>query len=208
VAEYARLAVATGRTFEKEATMNTQAPADIPRTLKRNWGWVMAAGILMVILGMLAIIVPHVATLAAELLVGWLLLIAGVGQLIQAFRDRGWVNVALDVLGSLLYVAAGVLLLLAPATGVLTLTVVLVVLFIADGILRCIGAFRVRPDQGWVWPLVSGLLSILVGVLIWAGLPGSAVWAVGLLVGITLLMAGWTNIFIGLAARKLASRGS
>ena len=188
--------------------MNAHAGADLPRTLKRNWGWVMAAGILMVILGTLAIVAPHVATLAAELLVGWLLLIAGFGQLIQAFRDRGWANLALDVLGGLLYVAAGLILLAVPATGALSLTAILAILFVVDGVLRCIGAFRVRPDRGWLWALASGLLSVLVGVLIWTGLPGSAVWAIGLMVGITLLMAGWSNIYIALAARGLKNRGS
>jgi uncharacterized membrane protein HdeD (DUF308 family) len=188
--------------------MNAQSSTDVPRTLRRNWGWLLAVGILMVLLGLIAIIVPNIATLAAELLIGWLLLIAGVGQLIHAFRERGWANVVLDIVGGLLYLAAGLVLLFVPVTGVITLTVVLVVLFIVDGVLRSIGAFRVRPDHGWVWLLVSGLLSIVVGVLIWTGLPGSAAWALGLLVGITLLMLGWSNIFLALAARKFSHQGT
>jgi uncharacterized membrane protein HdeD (DUF308 family) len=103
-----------------------------------------------------------------------------------------------------LYLAAGAYLAFLPLAGILTLTILLAALFIAEGVLEIIMAFRVRPHEGWGWLLLSGLIAAAVGVLIALGLPSSATWAIGLLTGINLISTGWGFIFLALAGRRSA----
>lgn len=172
------------------------------KEIQTAWGWLLALGILWIILGTLAIIMPFAATLALEMVFGVLFVIGGVAQLIQAFRAKGWGGAAFQVLGGLLALALGVILLLFPLQGVLTLTILLAAFFVAQGIVKVVSAFRQQPSSGWGWLLFSGLLGIVVGIIIWAGLPGTAVWVLGLLVGIELIFSGWAMIMIAMAGKK------
>ena len=104
----------------------------------------------------------------------------------------------------MLAVVAGVLLLVNPMEGVLTLTIVLIALFLSEGVMKAIGALNMRPAAGWIWMLVSGLVDIVLGVLLWSGLPGTALWAIGLLVGISLLFTGWTAVMLAAGMRRAA----
>lgn len=180
---------------------NTDQTPDL-KEIQTAWGWLLALGILWIILGTLAIIMPFAATLALEMVFGVLFVIGGVAQLIQAFRAKGWGGAAFQVLGGLLALALGVILLLFPLQGVLTLTILLAAFFVAQGIVKVISAFRQQPSSGWGWLLFSGLLGIVVGIIIWAGLPGTAVWVLGLLVGIELIFSGWAMIMIAMAGKK------
>jgi uncharacterized membrane protein HdeD (DUF308 family) len=123
-------------------------------------------------------------------------------MVIHAFQAPGWQGFLWELLVGLLYVIAGGYLAFFPFTGLITLAIVLAILFIAEGIFEVIQAFRVRPHEGWFWLLLSGLAALAVGVLIAIDLPGSAVWALGLLVGINLLFSGWSYIFLALAGRR------
>ena len=101
----------------------------------------------------------------------------------------------------LLYLAGGFILITSPATGIITLTLLLIVLFVADGILETILAFKLRPAKGWAWILVSGIVSLIVGALIWAKFPSSALWAIGLLVGVNLMFSGFSFLSLAMAGK-------
>jgi uncharacterized membrane protein HdeD (DUF308 family) len=170
-------------------------------TLSRNWGWLLALGILMIILGVFAIAAPYGATLAVQFALGWILVIGGVAEAIHAFMAKGWGGFLLELLSAILYVVVGVLLLTNPVGGALALTIVLAVFLIVEGIFKIMMAMRVRDHRGWGWLLASGVLSIILGVLIWAEWPASGLWVIGLLVGIQLLFTGWSLVMLSLAAR-------
>jgi uncharacterized membrane protein HdeD (DUF308 family) len=170
-------------------------------TLSRNWGWLLALGILMIILGAFAIAAPYGATLAVQFALGWILVIGGIAEAIHAFMARGWGGFLLELLSAILYVVVGVLLLTNPVGGALALTIVLAVFLIVEGIFKIMMAMRVRDHRGWGWLLASGVLSVILGVLIWAEWPASGLWVIGLLVGIQLLFTGWSLVMLALAAR-------
>ncbi len=189
--------------------MNPEAErfqANLANALERNWGWFLALGIVWIILGTTAIIAPYIATLTIELLVGSLFLVGGIAQLVQAFTGRNWKGFALHTFGAILAVVAGGLLLWYPLGGVITLTLLLVAFFIADGVFKIMLALQVRPERNWGWLLFSGIIALILAGLIWAKFPGSAAWAIGLLVGINMIFGGWTLVMLAMAARSVASR--
>ncbi|MCP4327530.1 MAG: HdeD family acid-resistance protein [Alphaproteobacteria bacterium] len=169
--------------------------------VKQHRNWFLVLGVVWIVLGSAAIIVPQIASLAVELLVGWLLAVGGIATLIHAFRCKGWQEVVMAVISGILYLAAGVILLLFPLQGVLTLTLLLGVIFVVEGILRCIIAVRARPTDGWGWMLAGAIATIVVGLLIWGEWPSSAAWAIGLLVGIQLVFSGWSMVAVANAAK-------
>jgi uncharacterized membrane protein HdeD (DUF308 family) len=170
--------------------------------LSRNWGWLLALGILMIILGVIAMAAPVVATIAVQIMLGWLLVISGIAEGIHAFMAKGWRGFLLELLSAVLYLGVGILLLVAPLQGALALTMVLAAFLLVEGIFKIITAFRVRDHRGWGWLLASGIVSVVLGVLIWAQWPASGLWVIGLLVGIQLLFTGWSLVMLALAARR------
>lgn len=176
--------------------------AETKQLVTDKWGWFLALGIVFIVAGLAAIAFPFVSGIAAKVVLGWLFLIGGVMMIVHAFQAPGWGGFLWEVLIGLLYVVVGGYLAFFPIAGLLTLTVVIAALFIAEGIFESIMAFRVRPHDGWIWLLLSGIAALAVGVIIAMGLPESAVWALGLLVGINLLFSGWSYVFLALAGRR------
>ncbi len=174
------------------------------RDVARHWGWFLALGILLVVVGVVAIAFPFLSTIAAKVALGWLLLIAGIGGVIHSFYVKRWGGFLWNLLIGLLYVIVGFWLAFFPLTGILTLTIVLAALFIADGIMEIAMGFRVRPHEGWGWLIFSGVIAILAGLLIALNLPSSAVWALGLLAGVKLLVSGWSFIFLALTGKSMS----
>jgi uncharacterized membrane protein HdeD (DUF308 family) len=170
--------------------------------LSRNWGWLLAFGILMIILGIFAIGAPVVATIAVQVLLGWLLVIGGIAEGIHAFMAQNWRGFLFELLSAILYLAVGVLLLVNPLLGAAALTLLLAVFLVVEGIFKIIMALRVRDHRGWGWVLASGILSLILGAMIWAQWPASGAWVIGLLVGIQLLFTGWSLVMLALAARS------
>jgi len=179
-----------------EIGSSTQAAVSENRT------WFIILGILLIILGVAAITFPLLTTIAMKIFLGWLFLIGGAVQIAHAFSTRQWSEFFFDLLSGVLYLIAGAWLAFFPFTGILTLTVLLAALFIALGVIEAGMAFRIRPHAGWVWMLISGIAALAVGVLILAHLPSSAAWAIGLLVGIQLIMSGFAYLFLPMAAAK------
>ena len=170
--------------------------------IKQNWGWFLALGIVFVLAGLAAIAFPLLSTIATKIALGWIFLAGGVLMILHAFSASGWRGFLLGLLIGILYVVAGGWLAFFPFTGIITLTILLAALFLAEGVLEVIMAFRVRPHEGWAWLLLSGLVAVAVGVMIAMQLPSSAAWAIGLLTGINLLMTGASFIALALAGRR------
>lgn len=172
--------------------------------LAADWGWILAAGILTVILGALAISVPHVFTVGITIFLGAFLLVSGLSEVVRAFRHtklKGW---WWWLIAGVLYAVAGGILLFRPDESALTLTLVLAALFFVRGIFTIAYSFSARPLPNWGWVLLSGLASIVVGILLWAGWPASGMWAIGLLVGIDLIFSGWSLVTLAFAAKAQA----
>jgi len=172
--------------------------------VREHWKAFLAEGILLAILGLAAIIVPPFASLAVTIFLGWMFLISGIGGLIVTFWARQLPGFWWSLISALLAIAAGVILLAQPVQGTLTLTIVVGVYFLAERFATIMYALEHRRELSgrWSWLLVAGLMDILIAFLIISGLPGSAEWAIGLLVGINLLFGGATLIGMALAARN------
>jgi len=172
--------------------------------VREHWKAFLAEGILLAILGLAAMIVPPLASLAVTIFLGWMFLISGIGGLIVTFWARQLPGFWWSLISALLAIAAGVILLAQPVQGTLTLTIVVGVYFLAEGVATIMYALEHRRELSgrWSWLLVAGLMDILIAFLIISGLPGSAEWAIGLLVGINLLFGGATLIGMALAARN------
>lgn len=184
-------------------------PSDIDSALRetqldvsRHWGWFLALGILLVIAGIMAIAFPFTSTIAAKIAIGWIFMIAGIGEVVHAFYVKRWAGFFWNLLIGLLYVVVGAWLAFFPLTGILSLTIVIAALFIASGLMELAMAYRVRPHTGWGWLVFSGLVAIAAGLLIAMNLPSSAVWALGLLAGVKLLVWGWGFIFLAMTGRR------
>ena len=178
------------------------ALAEAKRQIADNWGWFLALGLLLILAGAAAIAFPLLSTVATKIALGWIFLITGAVLVVHAFSIQGWRGFLLGLLVGALYVVAGAYLAFSLFGGVISLTILLAALFMAEGVLEVIMAVRVRPHEGWVWLLLSGLIAIAVGGMIAAQLPTSAEWAIGLLTGINLLSTGVSFVVLALAGRR------
>lgn len=171
--------------------------------LSKHWKMFLIQGIVMGILGALAIALPQIATLAIEILIGWLFFVGGIVRGFTLFSTKGLPGSLWSILTAILAVVVGLILILDPLKGTLTLTMVLIALFIVQGIISIMLALQFREHlNSWIWTLLSGVVDLVLAYLIWKGWPDSASWAIGLLVGINMLFAGLSLVFTALAARN------
>jgi len=175
-------------------------------SLGGNWGWFVALGIIQVILGFFALSAVVVASLATALFVGWLMLIGGVVETVGAFWSRRWSGFFLHLLSGVLSIIVGLFFVRAPVGAMLALTLLLACLLMVGGLFRIIAALTYRFSS-WGWPLVSGIIDLILGVMIWMQWPASALWVIGLFVGISLVFRGADWIGVGLAVRALHRAG-
>jgi uncharacterized membrane protein HdeD (DUF308 family) len=155
----------------------------------RAWGWYMALGIVLILVGAYAIYAGEAATIASVIVLGIVLLIAGIAQLVSAFMARGAGHVILELLVGVLDIVVGLLILQHPGIGALTITLLLAALFVAGGIFRFVSALWLQfPQYGWV--ALSGILTFILGVLLWLQWPISAAWFIGFVVGLNFILAG------------------
>jgi len=164
----------------------------------------LVEGIVLVVLGILAILLPNIASLAVEILIGWLMLIGGAVGLYMTFTTKGAPGYWWSLISAVISIIAGILLLIWPITGIVSLTIVLVAFFLIEGISSIMYAIEHRRELTgrWGWMLASGIITLALAFLIYFGLPSTAAWAIGLLVGIDLVFGGAALIGIALAARK------
>jgi uncharacterized membrane protein HdeD (DUF308 family) len=168
--------------------------------------WFVGLGVAFAVLGVLAIFLPFAATLVTTVVIGWLMLVGGAIQLVHALQNRRWAGSGWAIVEGVIMVIAGVLVAVFPVAGKLTLTLVLAAFFVVEGVLKIVRCVQHRAMRAWGWLLFDGIASLVLGGLIWAGWPSTAVWALGLLVGIDLLMGGVSLLLIGLGAGAVAAR--
>lgn len=176
--------------------------------LKHNWGWFLALGAFLIVLGLVAISFSVLTTLASVVLFGWLLVVSGVVQAIHVFwRERKWSGFFLDLFAGVLSFVVGFMLLANPLAGAKTLTLLIAMFLFIGGIERIVvsvmGHFHHR---GWL--LLNGVIDIVLGVMIWREWPYSGLWVIGLFVGIDMLLSGWSLLMQGIAARTLPEHAS
>src|SRR3954466_4930287 len=180
--------------------------SDAAAAVRAHWKAFLVEGILLVVLGLAGMILPPLASLAVTIFLGWMFLISGVAGLALTFWARGLPGFWWSLFSAVLAIGAGIVLLIQPVQGTLTLTIVVGAYFLAEGVATIMYALEHRKEltERWAWLLTSGIMDILIACFILAGLPGSALWALGILVGINLLFGGATLIAMALAARNAA----
>ena len=173
------------------------------QSVRDHWVLFLVEGLVLVVLGLAAIVVPAIATLAVAIFVGWLFLIAGIVGLITTFMMRNAPGFWWSLLSALLSIAAGVVLVGWPVSGAVSLTLVLIVFFILEGVATIMYAIDHRRQLSgrWAFMLASGVIDFLLAAIILAGLPETAAWAIGLLVGINLIFGGSAMLAMALHAR-------
>jgi len=169
-------------------------------------GWSIAVSLLMILAGILAIGLPVAAGIAVNIVVAWLLVFCGVAHLVFGWHLRGFGGVIWQMLLGALYLGIGVYLLMHPVAGLLTLTLALAFYLFAEGMLEMILSLRVRPRQGWGWLLLDGIVTLILGVMIWRTWPMSVEWVIGTLVGISMIFSGATRLMLSLAARSVVTK--
>ena len=171
----------------------------------RNYrGWVIFAGITSLVLGTAAVIYTGTATIASVVLFGWLLMLAGVMQIVHAFQVRTWSGFFLYLLDGIIRAAVGTLMVLYPGAGAQALTLLLSLYFIVAGIFRTIGS-TVLQFPSWGWSVASGLISVVLGVMLAMQWPASGTWFIGFAVGLDLILYGWALLMFAAAVKKLSA---
>jgi uncharacterized membrane protein HdeD (DUF308 family) len=173
--------------------------------LKRASGTSLALAIVLIIFGILAIALPLVSSIGVALVIGWMAIFAGIAQFVHAFQSKGIGPILWKVLVAVIYVVAGFSLIARPAVGVAGLTLVFAVFLFAEGIADIVAYFATRKTGASPWMLLDGIITLILGLLIWNRWPSSSLWVIGTYVGISMVMTGTTRFMMALAARKLAS---
>lgn len=178
----------------------------VANALHEHWVLFLVEGVVLLVLGTTAIALPLLATLALTILIGWLLLVSGVMGLIATFMMRQAPGFWWSLISGLLALVVGVLLLARPVSGAFSLTIVLVAFFIIEGVASIMFSLDHKRELSgkWGWMLVSGVIDLVLTLMIFTGLPSTAAWAIGLLVGINMVFGGWALIAMALHARKAA----
>lgn len=167
-----------------------------------NWGWYLAFGIVLLLLGIAAIVRSSTSTVVSMVFFGWLLVIAGIVEFVQAFMVGNWAGFFLHLLAAILFVVTGVLMLVKPRISAEAVTFVMAIFFLVGGLYQLIAALWTHLS-GWGWHALNGILAIIMGGLILAEWPASGLWVIGLFVGIELVFYGWAWIALALELHKM-----
>jgi uncharacterized membrane protein HdeD (DUF308 family) len=171
-------------------------------TLRNKWGWLLALGIVMIVLGTIALLIMPAATIGTVVVLGWLLIISGLVEIVHAFRVHRWGGVALHLTGGILGILIGLLVVTHPVAGALAWTLLFASFFIVVGIFRIITAVRSKFPN-WGWAVFDGAITLGLGILLWAEWPWSGFWFIGLAVGVSLILRGWSYLMFALALHHL-----
>jgi uncharacterized membrane protein HdeD (DUF308 family) len=174
--------------------------------VSKSVGWSIGLSVLMILAGLLAIAVPTAAGIAVNLLVAWLLVFSGGAHLVFAWHTRTTGGILWEVLLGILYIFVGAYLLMHPVAGLASLTLLLGIYLFVEGILELILAFRLRPMPGSGWMIFDGIITLILGGMIWRTWPSSTEWVIGTLVGISMLFSGISRLMLSLAARRVVTK--
>jgi uncharacterized membrane protein HdeD (DUF308 family) len=179
--------------------------SDVKSIAKESIGWSIALSVALIVLGLLAIMIPLAAGVAANVVVAWLLLIAGVGHLLFAWHVKGVGGAVWETLVGLAYIAAGIYMLMHPLLGLLSLTLVLAVYLLVKGVSLTMLGFQMKALPGSGWLIFDGVISIILAGFIYWNLPYAAEWLIGTYIGITILFSGISRLMLSLGAKKLVA---
>src|SRR5919205_226894 len=176
----------------------------LTQSIREHWKLFLVEGIILVVLGLLAIIIPPLATIGVTIVLGWLFLFSGIAGFITTFGARHAPGFWWSLLSAILAIAAGLVLLISPISGAISLTFLLIAFFVIEGVISIMYALEHKRELSgqWGWMLFSGIVDLVLAIIIFAGLPGSAAWALGLLVGINMLFGGSAMIAMAMHARS------
>ncbi|HKH81693.1 MAG TPA: HdeD family acid-resistance protein [Methylovirgula sp.] len=179
--------------------------SEVTAAIRGHWRFFLAEGIILIILGMAAIVVPLIATLTFTIFFGWLLLISGVVGLYSTFKMHPAPGFWWSLISAILAIVVGILLIGWPVRGAVSLTLLLIIFFLIEGIASIMFALEYRRDlpARWGWMVASGVVDLILAALIFSEFPSSAAWAIGLLLGINMVFGGTTLIVLALDARRL-----
>lgn len=185
-------------------SLNLDIDPQFRKAIHDHWRMFLIEGIVLLVLGAAAIALPPIAGLAVALVLGWLFLVGGIMSLIATFAARGAPGFGWALLSAIVALAAGIILIINPLAGLVTLTYVLIAFFVIDGVLNIVMAIAHRRELSgrWEWMLFGGIVDLILAAIIIAGLPGTIAWALGLLVGIDLLFGGAALIAMATTARR------
>ena len=174
--------------------------------MREHWALFLVEGVVLLVLGATAVVLPPIATLAVTILFGWLFLVSGIVGLVTTFWMRHAPGFWWSLLSAALGIIVGAMLLASPVTGALSLTLVLIAFFLIEGAVSIMFALDHKRELSgqWGWMLLSGIIDLALAMMILAGLPSTAAWALGLLVGINMIFGGAAMIAMALHARKSA----
>lgn len=167
-----------------------------------KWSWFILIGVVLAILGVLALAYQFIATVFSVYYIAALLAFAGISQIVQAFKTKGPGNTVLWAILGVLYLVTGIIALYNPVAVSSAITLIIAFLFVIGGIIQTIGAIYNRTLPRWTWLLFSGIITLLLGLLILGGWPGNSLWILGMFLGIDLILQGWAYINIGFALRS------
>ena len=170
--------------------------------LRHKWGWFLTLGIIMLLLGTVAFIITPAATIGTVLVLGWLIVISGVVEAIHAFRMRKWGGIFLHFVGGILGVLIGLLIVTHPVAGALAWTLLFASFFTVIGIFRTVAAIQIKFPN-WGWAVFDGVVTLGLGILLWAEWPWSGFWFMGVAVGVSLILRGWAYVMFAFALHSL-----
>jgi uncharacterized membrane protein HdeD (DUF308 family) len=176
--------------------------------LKRTSGISIVLSVSLIIFGILAIALPIASSIGIAMVIGWLVLFAGIAQLVHAFQSEGIGHIVWKLVVAVFYIVAGAYLIARPALGAAGLTLVLGTFLFAEGVADVIAYFSARKNGASPWMLLDGIVTLVLGFMIWNRWPVGSLWVIGTLVGISMIMTGTTRLMMALAVRKLASHVS
>jgi len=180
-------------------------PVVAPTILKKSLGWSIALSVLMILAGFLAIVVPPLAGIAVAVFVGWLLIFSGAAHLVFAWHTRTTGGIIWELLLGLAYIIVGFYILRDPVAGLASLTLALAIYLAVEGVLELVLSYQLRSMRGAGWLLFDGIVTLILSVMIWRTWPWSSAWAIGTLVGVSMIFSGTARLMISLAARRVVS---
>jgi uncharacterized membrane protein HdeD (DUF308 family) len=176
--------------------------------LKRTSGISIVLSVSLIIFGILAIALPVASSIGIAIVIGWLVLFAGIAQVVHAFQSEGIGHIVWKLVVAIFYIVAGAYLIARPALGAAGLTLVLGTFLFAEGVADVVAYFSARKSGASPWMLLDGIVTLVLGFMIWNRWPAGSLWVIGTLVGISMIMTGITRLMMALAVRKLAGHVS
>ena len=182
------------------------APTSFSAIAHKSIGWSIFLSILMIIAGLLAIFIPAISGVGVTIFIGWLLIFSSFTHFAYAWKIHVTSRRLWEILLGIVYLFAGIYLIMHPVAGLASLTLILAIYLFVEGILELILGFHLRPAPGWIWTVFNGIVTLILAIMIWRTWPASTVWAIGTLVGISMLFSGWSRLMLSLAAKRVVNR--